>query len=187
MMKKLRNIKPGRDGIWQVLRHLKKTTVSEIHGITGVNKRTTLSYLRQLAAGGYVVMTEGDHHNDPIIFELVKDGGYHRPVLDNDGKPREPSSNQRMWMAIKVFGQPFSVLDLSLASAVNERTVTAYVTALCRAKFVKQHRPGRVHQRALYLYIRSNDTGPKAPMIRRDKSVYDQNTHQVVWRPEVAA
>lgn len=185
-MKKLRNIKPGRDGIWQVLRHLKKTTVPEIHQMTGIDKRTIQSYLQQLVAGGFLSCVEG-RSQIAAVYALVRDSGHHRPVLDDDGRQRPPSSNQRMWMALPTFGQPFSALDLSMAATVRDNTAKAYLIALHRAKFVALHRPGCSGLRALYRYIPANRTGPKAPMIRRDKSVYDQNTHKVVWRPEVAA
>ena len=182
MSKKIKNLKPGRDGIWQVIRTLKSFTVQDIQNYVDMDHTSIRTYLSQLEAGGFLTSNSPEPFQKKI-FELVKDNGYHRPVLKADGNPKKPSANQRMWMCMKAL-KKFSYLDVSITAEVPKYNAKTYLSFLNRAGYVgvfKEAQPPI--SPGVYIFKASNDTGPKAPQIRKDKSVYDQNLHKVVWRP----
>tara|TARA_B100000686_G_scaffold343657_1_gene424885 strand:- start:1091 stop:1639 length:549 start_codon:yes stop_codon:yes gene_type:complete len=172
-------IKPRRDGVWQMIRKLKEFTIYEIMDAVKMDYSSIRTYVRQLEAGGYVEEQKAEKFQKKV-YTLIKDVGVHRPVLKANGKPRKPTANQRMWMSMKALKR-FSYYDVSITAEVPKGNARSYLKALHRAEYLdlcKQHTHVSAQQ---YLFKASNDTGPKAPQIRRDKSVYDQNLHKVVW------
>ena len=68
-----------RDKIWRTLRHLRKTTCSNLVRITGCNERTVGDYIRKLAGDGYV--RSMGRYGKEKVWILVKDTGPQKPRI----------------------------------------------------------------------------------------------------------
>ena len=68
-----------RDMIWRTLRHLRKTTCSNLVRITGCNERTVGDYIRKLASDGYV--RSMGRYGKEKVWILIKDTGPQKPRI----------------------------------------------------------------------------------------------------------
>jgi len=85
----------------------------------------------------------------------------------------EPTAQERVWSAIKALGA-FGQRDVEAATGCTHATVRRFVTALARAGYLAPIGPGR------WRLLRSRDTGPRPPIVRRDGTVVDGNTGEIV-------
>lgn len=85
----------------------------------------------------------------------------------------------KAWQAMRVMRR-FTVTDLVTTSGIGEDNCSKYVRRLARAKFLRLSKaracgvPGSCH---VWLLVR--DSGPRAPILRTDGTVYDPNTRTV--------
>ena len=63
--------------------------------------------------------------------------------------------------------------------------VKTYARYLARAGYLQITLRGGSHRARRYRFIRSRNTGPRAPAVARDKSVIDANTGDTVYDPKV--
>ena len=186
-MKKLKNIKPGRDGIWQIIREYKKVTIPMIQEYVSMHSTSIKTYLLQLEAGGYIARDGYVGKLSAVQYILIKDNGIHRPILNADGTKQKAGANQRMWMCIKALGQ-FNYKQVSLAAVVSDSNAKTYLRFLERAKYIFVLKKAKASlSPTVYQFKESNNTGYRAPQIRKDKSVYDLNIHKVMYQPERGA
>jgi hypothetical protein len=125
-------------------------------------------------------------------FQLVRDVGVEAPRVDRDGSPTtEGIGQQQMWRAIRITlrDEEFDKHKLCAAASIEAHVVPAsearyYLRHLQAAGYVRLTQPckkaskGKIAQAAKYQFVRSRDTGPRAPLITRDKTVIDGNTGQ---------
>ncbi len=188
----------------QFLANLKQATDSPACGDCDlpadcrVHVDTVRSYVEALsrARPPYVELVlrdipNGRKRRELWLWRLVRDAGVEAPRVTSDGKPvTQGAANERMWASMQVLRE-FDTLELAQAAsgggaAVSEETAKTYARFLERAGYlaiVQQARPWPNPQRARYRFIRSKNTGPRAPLIARDKSVMDANTGETVWTP----
>lgn len=186
-MKKIKNLKPKRDGIWQVIRAYNSFTVADIQAHVKMHDTSIRIYLWQLEAGGYIAKAKTVGNLGMIQYQLIKDNGVHRPLLNADGTKKKPGANQRMWMCMKVL-KMFTYLDVSLTAEVPKESAKTYLRYLDKAGYVFVTKASKnKFSPHTYKFKASNDTGLKAPQIKRDKSVYDQNLHKVMYMPKRGA
>ena len=118
------------------------------------------------------------------VFKLTRDTGINRPAVTSRGNPARVSKSQKMWMAMKALKR-MTFKDLSLIiSGVSSDTARGYLKALRRAGYLTVSPQGT--SPAIYTFLPSKDTGFKCPMLRKDGSVYDQNTKTIVFDPREA-
>lgn len=185
-----------RDALWQFIRKKRTFTISDLHNnTTPVMHVTSIeTYIHQLLKGGYIEkiaehkkLTRNKYrYYVEFEYRLVKDTGAHRPVLDSNGQPKEPSGNQRIWSAIKVL-KTFDYRDVTLTTAAAPNTVKKYLITLNRAGYLRIVVKGTSHHADRFLFMRKMDTGPFAPRIRKNGAVYDPNLKKDVWQKGQAA
>lgn len=101
-----------------------------------------------------------------------------------DGSAIRTSTVQgNLWRSMRAF-RSFSPVDLVAHSntpdcAVSLEASREYCQMLTRAEYLRVERPGIPGQReAIYRLV--NNTGPRAPMERRVRAVYDENLGKIV-------
>jgi len=175
-----------RDHIWINVRRLKTFTVISLREAVPVtiSKDSVRDYLTRLCAGGYVLR---DESVKPFEYTLIKDCGVDSPRLRLDGSVITVGlANENMWRTIKIL-KGFDWKDVLLVSSTEDMpikptTVKSYLEALHRARYITCIRHSNPDGRAVYRFNTKMNTGSRAPMIQRDKSLYDPNLGRVVFK-----
>lgn len=155
---------------------------------TGLRADTIICYLQALEKAGYV-RTITLSPEAPIrarrrelrTFLLIRDVGAHAPRIDKNGKPvTQGCGREQMWHAIRIH-KVFSCRLLAQAASTEAHPVAhdeakTYVRFLRLAGYVVERRTGTRAQEAQYAFVKSRDTGPRAPLVTREKNVIDGNT-----------
>lgn len=176
----------GRQAMWEAIRiHKDGFTITELANSFSDLKRATLeTYVHSLVKGGYLESSPAVRFK-ASTFKLVKDVGINAPRLDKYGKEvTQGAGNEQMWLAMKRL-KTFRCQELAgIASTedtvVSLKTVKAYVETLCRAGYLRRVSIGR------YAFIPSKNTGHRAPMIQRLRTVFDPNLQKIVWQQEAS-
>ncbi len=178
--------KPGRDGIWQIIRHMKTFTINDLMKCSHMDHSSIRTYLSALINGGFVVKNKRPA-GAPLCtshqYQLIKDNGTHAPELNADGTPKKISKNQKIWASIKVLKR-FDYRDVSFATEVEKNYTRKYLQALRNAEYLKTIKEATHETPEKYWFIPANDTGRKAPQIKRGKIVYDPNIDQIMYDPK---
>lgn len=131
----------------------------------------------------------GRKRSELQLYFLDRDLGVEAPRVTKDGKPvTQGLGVELMWNAMKALRE-FDCRELLAAVAegaerqgvaVSEASLRTYCHYLCRAGYL-------VRDRRRYRFVRLMNSGPRAPLVCKDKSVMDANTGKTVWRKEEAA
>lgn len=187
-----------RDRIWAAIRAFGAAdtwfSVAEIMVLSEQRADTVLSYISGLEKAGFLAIDPLNTERTVLkrrelrCFNLVRDIGVDAPRIDADGKPvTQGIGDEQMWNAMRALKGTFGARELSIAAST-ERRVVAHATAKRYARYLayagylavaKESAGGRGSER-LYRFVRTRNTGPRAPIITRDKSVMDANTGQIV-------
>jgi hypothetical protein len=192
-----------RDRMWAAIRALSVRPFSAIEVQFLANLRAPAegrshidaveSYLEGLARAKPAYLEETQDcglRSELRSYTLVRDVGVDAPRVTRDGKPvTQGAGNEAMWAAMKVLGE-FDHAELAGAASagrvkVREETAKAYCTSLSRAGYlalVSAARGGGAGEKARYHFVRSKNTGPRAPLISKTKDVIDGNTGDVVYQ-----
>lgn len=186
-----------QEAIWRLVRQLKSFDIADIEIAainqtkgkslySGLSSATIKSYLIRLTRGGYlkqeVQVLKGNQRR--ARWHLINDCGSSAPSLTKAGKPSSRGKGyEQLWRSIKIL-KSFNYLELVAASDSEQvhiapSTAKNYIHHLYKAgylRLVQAHRPGTA---ARYCKIPFLCIG-KAPMITRNKQVFDQNKLQVV-------
>jgi hypothetical protein len=165
--------------------------------LSGQRDDTVLSYLRGLEKAGYVsacgeVPPALKRRREFRCYTLVRDIGVDAPRVKDDGSPAEENAGrEQMWRAMKILKE-FDYRELAAAASTEKHRVSpdeaqTYARFLKLAGYLAVSRPakfGNVNSAAERLrFIRSRNTGPRAPIITREKQVLDGNSGGVVYNP----
>ena len=198
-----------RDRVWSAIRSLAGERchgtfcVAEVHFLVNlkgepIHADTIDSYLRGLAAAQppYIEKLaeqnryEGRRRSELHLHLLIRDVGVDAPRVTKDGRPvTQGAGNELMWTAMKALHE-FDHAELAAAAAagavkVSDETAKTYCTWLARAGYLALAAPSNGPHKARYRFNRAKNTGPRAPLVTKQKEVIDGNTGVVVWeRPK---
>ncbi len=198
-----------RDRMWAAIRALSQVSLdvtasffssAEVHFLANLRAEhpvhidSVATYLEGLAKAEppYLQLMDGDRpagrkRSELALYQLVRDVGVEAPRVTADGKPvTQGVANEQMWLAMKALRE-FDTAELALCASqggvkVSEETAKTYARFLERAGYlalVCAAKPGQA--KARYRFNRAKNTGPRAPLICKDKSVMDANTGETVW------
>jgi len=188
-----------RDRIWAAIRAFSHPTASgalfspaEVMVMTALHADTVRTYIQGLAAAGYLQRHEAHRPFDQprrefAQYRLVRDVGADGPRVTADGKPVTAGQGREgMWQSLRVLRE-FNADELALAASSASHVVSTeeavnYLYHLRKAGYVAEAVPARPGTKARYRFVRSRNTGPRAPIVGRDKSVMDANTGEVAWQ-----
>ena len=160
-----------------------------------VHVDSVLTYLEGLSKANPPFVTildanrpAGRKRTELILYRLERDNGVEAPRVSRDGKPvTDGIGGERLWLAMKVLRE-FDYVELALAASdqdyqVKPEAAKTYLYHLERAGYVAVAVPctkGVNATRTRFRFNRAKNTGPRAPLVCRDKSVMDANTGRVV-------
>jgi len=193
-----------RDRMWAAIREIgagayaHAFSVAEIMVLSEQRLDTVAPYLTGLEKAGYI--GPAVHQREPLrrvlqLYELRRDVGVEAPRVGRDGKPtNEGAGRKQMWNAMRANKGEFTKYDLCASASIGGSEIAVeeakcYLQYLLKAGYVRLTRPCKLAakntppQPAGYQFIRSRNTGPRAPMIDRAKRVIDGNTGDVMWQP----
>lgn len=178
-------------------------TLTEIASLAKAHPAAVQSYVHALRLGGlvqsgtdaqrqgaterrepYIALALGDEEE----YRLAVDLGAEAPQVTKGGAIVEGLTVQEsIWKAARVFRRGFTWEDIAGAVSSDERpvspgTVKAYLADLHAAGYLKKAIPSRPGVAALWSLRPERDSGPRAPMVQRTKTVFDPNTGQTVFR-----
>lgn len=187
-----------QDAVWQVIRQFSgefahRDVCRAAQGVmkTGVNDDTVRSYLRRLAAGGYLESRDQktSASGKPLkgaarqrLYRLVRDTGIETPRLTRDGQPVTQGQGQEsLWQTLRILGecnaQELAQTANNARVAVSLADARHYIKHLHACGYlVMTSRNNGPHSMARYRLLPSRNTGPKAPQVQRIKVVFDSNT-----------
>lgn len=194
--------KSPRQRTWEAIR--KARNEFEPAGIAkkaAVTINVVRDYLRCLLAGGVVELVGTVQVNALCVtrtYKLVRDCGVEAPRLTRTGQEvAQGSGNEAMWGTLRRMFKAESVDHRQLAAfagtkerPISEGTAKAYVLALAAAGYlecVQKSVSGKRAAPARYRLPPKMDTGRRAPMIQRTKSLYDPNLSKIVWTEKAEA
>lgn len=190
-----------RDRIWAAIRDFgvgNVFSVAEIMLLSGQRADTVLPYVNGLVKAAYVDKNSPRPTKRPRRefqwFSLVRDIGIEAPRVDANGKPvTQGRGRDQMWNAVRATKGEFGAHDLALAASTDEHAVAyqeakTYARALEHAGYLQVTTPstGGQGKERKYRFIKSRNTGPRAPMITKQKQVMDGNTGAIVYDPKTA-
>lgn len=188
-----------RDRIWAAIRAFKHThatsalfSPAELSVFAGQHLDTVRSYVQGLTAAGYLQLAERKRpeaapRREFAQYRLVRDVGADAPRVTPEGQPvTAGQGRERMWTVMRSM-RDFNATELAgLASiegcAVSEEEAINYAYHLRKAGYLAVIVPAKPGTKARYRFVKSRNTGPRAPIVGRDKSVMDANTGEVAWQ-----
>jgi hypothetical protein len=191
-----------RDRIWAAIRALDAPgdgdvrngfSPCEVANLSAQHIDTVLAYFKGLAAAAIVSPMRGQRpaarpRVDFTLYWLARDAGVEAPRVNSEGKPvKAGQGRERMWLALRAL-RDFNAHELALTASTPEHPVAVgeaqdYLVFLKRAGYVVATAASGARRQACYRFMKTRNTGPRAPLVGRDKSVMDQNTGEVVWQP----
>lgn len=193
-----------RDRIWAAIRAFGRDdhfSVAEVMVLSDQRADTVLSYMTGLEKAGYITWVGARELNRPAArprrefrrLWLKRDVGADAPRVDTDGKPvTQGIGREQMWRAARALKE-FDYRELAAAASTEQHAVSlqeaqTYYRFLKAGGYLRVAVPGvkgpdgkpeRVR------FLRARDTGPRAPIVTRDKSVMDGNTGEIVFKGAV--
>jgi len=189
-----------RDRIWSAIRCFGPSdtfSAAEVMVAAAQHRDTVLTYFEGLAAGKVIEKLDTQRrpacrpHKLFLRFRLARDVGVDAPRVKGNGEPVEQGAGRdQLWRAMKVL-KVFDWRELAAAAStekhpIAEREASAYVRLLRLAGYLRVEQPAR---RGLgnaperLRFVRARDTGPRAPLVTREKSVMDANSGAIVYEP----
>lgn len=173
-MSTFKNIGETEQKAWEAVRNQKTFTLRSIHETSGVGLKNLPQIIGRMVSAELV---EVDRSTKPHIYKLKKDVGHHCPSLDIRGQKKQPSSQDRIWLAIKPL-KTFNARDVSLYAETVLSATKVYLHLLAKAGYITII--SQSGGKNIYMFNRKMDTGLRSPSIIGE-SVYDRNLQKTVW------
>lgn len=188
-----------RDRMWAAIRDFgvgNTFSVAEIMFLSEQRADTVLPYIKGLNLAAYLTAGVERPTQRPRRefrwYALVRDVGVEAPRVDSNGKQvTQGIGGEQMWNAMRTMKGAFGARELSIAASTEEHVVAhatakRYARELAHAGYlaIARESTGGRHSERLYRFIKSRNTGPRAPLITAEKQVMDGNTGQIVYDPK---
>jgi len=189
--------KSPRQRAWEAIRQYRERfSPDDIIKHARVSADTVREYLQALVMGGYAEVLSEQRINALCVkrtYRLIRDNGLEAPRLTKTGQEvTQGGGNEAMWGTLRRMFKAESVDYRQLAAfagtpraPVSEASAKTYVLTLAAAGYLECVQPAVKGGKALparFRLIPAMDTGRRAPMIQRTKTVFDPNLNKVMWR-----
>jgi hypothetical protein len=185
------NQRRGIARYWQIILELSKEngtfTLTDVEGQTTAKRQTVGDYILRLTKAGFlaVVADNGGANGQAKVYRLVRKQS-DPPKVRRDGTLlADDTARDQMWRTAKIIKE-FAPKDLAIqasteAQPVSELDAKDYCKFLRLSGYLAVLRPSKPGTQAVYRFLASKNTGPKAPRVQRVKAVFDPNLGVVVW------
>ncbi|MDP1980505.1 hypothetical protein [Undibacterium sp.] len=192
--------KSPRQRMWEAIKQRyakgKTFTQADIEAAATVEASAIKDYFKVLVTAGFITVLDRVKLRNNCVrytYELTKDNGVEAPRIDKKGNVvTEGTCNERMWGTMRrlFVGRDFNYRELAAfastsANVCNEGNAKTYVLLLHRAGYLECTTPaksGKAATPARFALIKKMNTGQRAPMIQRTKTVFDANLGKVMWQ-----
>jgi hypothetical protein len=176
-------------------------SIAEVAYLSGVDADLVYDYFLGLskAQPPYLELVQrnrpaGRGRRDLFLWRLARDVGVDAPRITEGGREhRVGLSTQLVWDTMRRLKE-FDTIELAAAASTPECTVTqaavknllgplvsaGYVVKVRDNKPAIRGKPGTATH-ARYSFVRSKNTGPRPPSLRKQGALYDNNLGKVVW------
>lgn len=171
--------------IWSAMRCLREFEIPQLIVKLGLADRTVYDYVQLLLKAGYISqLTEYDPQGERgncARYRLDSDTGLYPPrrvqgdLRDPNIHPQYREKRERLWQAIRQLRICDSA-QLATLTQQNQGAISRYLKFLADHNYLgvqSGNASGKAGSWIAYRLV--NDTGPLAPMKRRDDSLYDPN------------
>lgn len=181
----------GIEAYWRIILEFDRSygffTVTDVLMSSNARRDTVRDYVMRLLRGGYIEVAadDGGSTGRAKVYRLVKRQA-EAPHLRRDGSvASQGSARDQMWRTAKIIKE-FTAKDLAIQASteecqVEEADAKNYCQYLRKAGYLAVKRASQPGRQAVYRFLATKNTGPKAPMIQRVRAVFDPNLRQVVW------
>lgn len=183
-----------RDRVWAAIRDFGKGntfSVAEIMLLSEQRADTVLPYIGGLTKAGYLEQGAKRPTNRPRRefrwFSLVRDIGVEAPRVDVNGKAvTQGIGREQMWTGMRATKGDFDWRELkqSCPHPVSLYEIKTYLTFLQRAGYLAITQQSRGTVPARYRLVKARNTGPRPPLVTREKQVMDGNSGEIVYDPK---
>ena len=168
-----------RTVMWTAIKELAANgefCVRDIMGKTEITRVSIIHALHQLVAAELLTARIDGLRT---LYRAAAELPDTMPRLTKAGKNRGTSGNDRIWVAMKPLPD-FTGPELAACAAVHEEQAGRYLRHLRRAGYLVIAAPGHAGVSTRYRLRRDMDTGPIAPSVRGDKTVFDHNLNTIM-------
>lgn len=144
-------------------------SIEHLHTTAGVSRSLAQRYVRDLLDEGVleIIHYRRNGSQDENVYQLIQ------AVPVPDWK-KVQSSRYRIWSAIRIL-QTFRLLDLRINSEILESSIKKYVQYLLRSGYLEIIESRLNGSKSYNLYLLVRNSGPLAPVVRRNHTVFDPN------------
>lgn len=176
--------KERRDRIWEIAVDLGSWSRKDLMRATGIKEAELQSILEDWGSSSHV---ETDGVRDGVAFfrcdPSVKSERVDRNVAGREIRDDGPQGN--MWRAMRMTPR-FTARDIAMvantdANPIDEPTASKYAQMLAKAGYLRVVRKANARAPAVYSLVA--DTGPKPPVEKRVRCVWDQNKEALTHVP----
>lgn len=172
---------------WSLMLDRNSFEVSEIANDSSMPLEQCRTFINKLVKQQAVVIIDGlGWHRRAYLYKVVNvskarigKGNYNQ--ISNQSAPGQ----QTIWNAIRIH-RHFTNLQIELTTSASIKSINAYLRHLERAGYLIRKRldktVGNAKRHGLRDYFRLRpdfDTGRKAPILRREVGIYDQNLNKL--------
>lgn len=174
----------GHQGVWDLIRYLGRNEArfgrKDVMDQSIVHRKTTEQYFRRLVKAGIV---QADP-SAPEMFYIASDSGCEAPIISLKGALANIArGTHQMWMVMQMASGGFTARDLAVTASTEECRVSIkaarnYITSLKHAGYLDvlvKDQIGAKSNLATYALKRGLFTGPRAPVVRSVRVVWDPN------------
>jgi Fic family protein len=149
---------------------LKSFSVEELQNLADVSRSSAQRYVKELLHDGLLKIVKqrrnGDRGGD--VYKLTQ-------TLPLPNWKEEQSSRNHIWSTIRIL-QTFTLPDLLIDPKVSESSVKKYIKYLLKVEYLKIIEPRLNGSKSYNRYLLIRNSGPIAPIICRDDTVFDPNS-----------
>lgn len=187
--------KSQRQRIWDAVRRFAQTdegrfTIDDLSRTCGIELDPVQEYVKGLSSAGYLRLTNADTLRVggrlvKKIFELARDNGVEAPRVRRDGTPVTMGrGTEALWAAMTVLDNFNHHLVAEIAQ-VKPGTAATYCQLLGKAGYLEVVTLGKGKGNGgiatVWRVAEVHRQKPRAPMITRQRCIYDPNTHEIAW------
>lgn len=156
---------------------LKQFSIEELQLESEVSRSAVQRFVHQALEQNCLELVHERHNGKAggAIYRLVQ-----LPTVPNAHiKPN--SSRRKAWIAMRIL-RLFSLSDLQISVEISEENVKKYVRYLLEAGYLRVTRKRLNGSTDCNTYQLIRNSGPLAPVPRRDKTVFDPNSKEIFER-----
>lgn len=162
-------------------------TVAEIANEIAMPLEQCRTFINKLLQKGSLLIVAGiGVHTRPYQYQVVE-GTRPRVGKGNSGAMKHQTAvgQQMIWNSIRIL-RSFNNADVQMTTGISIKSINSYIRSLERAGYLKRFRVDKTLANALRAGKRDRlrlvpffQTGPRAPIIRRNEGVWDQNLQKL--------